>query len=155
MSAQFLRVRSRLCRKRGRWTKGEIKYDKAASGTRRCVAMPVKRPILVHFVTHPLSEPWNLVVFLRQSFDRHMNAYPCRDACRSRPHALRKGKGGWMQFYMSSLPYPISPFVKRPLTRSGVIQGVGNNSPLLHPTCLSAVPEVSPLTGAILRDRPR
>ena len=48
---------------RGRLTKGEIKYDKAASGTRRCVAMPVKRPILVHFVTHPLSEPWNLVVF--------------------------------------------------------------------------------------------
>jgi hypothetical protein len=48
---------------RGRLTKGEIKYDKAASGTRRCVAMPVKRVILVHFVTHPLSEPWNLVVF--------------------------------------------------------------------------------------------
>jgi hypothetical protein len=44
-----------------------------------------------------------------------MTAYPCRDACRSRPHALRKGKGGWMQFHMSSLPYLISPFVKRPL----------------------------------------
>jgi hypothetical protein len=42
----------------GRLTKREIKYDKAASGTRCCVAMPVKRAILVHFVTHPLSERW-------------------------------------------------------------------------------------------------
>jgi hypothetical protein len=34
----------------------------------------VKRPILVHSVTHPLSEPWNLIVFLRQLFDRYINA---------------------------------------------------------------------------------
>src|ERR1700730_10255586 len=29
----------------------------------------------------------------------------------------QKGKVGWMQFYMSSLPYFISPFVKRPPVR--------------------------------------
>jgi hypothetical protein len=39
MSAQFPRVRSRLCRKRGRLTKGEIKYDKAASGNEFTIAV--------------------------------------------------------------------------------------------------------------------
>jgi hypothetical protein len=48
-------------------------------------------------------------------FDRHVNAsarietlpLPASDR-------LQKGKGGWMQFSLSSLPYFISPFVKRP-----------------------------------------
>jgi hypothetical protein len=52
-------------------------------------------------------------VFLRQLFDPYMNASACRDAWPSGLGPLQKGKGGWMQLYMSSLPYFISLFVKR------------------------------------------
>ena len=44
----------------GGLAKGEIKYDNAPSGA------AAKRQFLVHFVTHPLLNLWNLVVFLRQ-----------------------------------------------------------------------------------------
>jgi len=48
-------------------------------------------------------------------FDRHVNASERIDTC-PLPASdwLQKGKGGWMQFFLSSLPYFISPFVKRP-----------------------------------------
>lgn len=48
---------------------------------------------------------------MRLSMQRHV-PFPASDA-------LRKGKAGWMQFYMSSLPYLISLFVKRPLIGQG------------------------------------
>jgi hydroxymethylpyrimidine pyrophosphatase-like HAD family hydrolase len=39
---------------------------------------------LLHFLTHPRPELWNLVVFLCQLFDRYMNASARRHAGRSR-----------------------------------------------------------------------
>ena len=95
-------------------TKGEIKYDNAPSGGPLRVAMPQND----HFRAFRASSGTQPLESCRLSapvFDRHVNASERIDTC-PLPASdwLQKGKGGWMQFYMSSLPYFISPFVKRP-----------------------------------------
>ena len=54
--------------------------------------------------------PWNLVVFLGQSYDRYMNAYACRDACRSRPQT-RSGRAAGFNSTCGACRtlFPLSP----------------------------------------------